>query len=155
MDWIAEYREARIECKRHFELYEDFVRVRGSFSCASDFDVTIKLRNLLPEFGRIRLRSKLFVVSMWECIIAAIVYAILISGLKMEPFGHVPGLVLMLATAGAIMMIVTFRKVEYASFKTEAGVTVLDIGRCGPDKERFEEFVEMVVRQIRKARQDG
>jgi len=38
----------------------------------------------------------------------------------------------------------------FARFPRRAGGSGLDIARSGPDRERFEEFVKRVQRQIRK-----
>ena len=55
-----------------------------------------------------------------------------------------------IAAAGLVISAMTYQRVVFARFPRRAGGGGLDIARSGPDRERFEEFVKRVQRQIRK-----
>jgi hypothetical protein len=54
------------------------------------------------------------------------------------------------ALAGLALSAVTYPRVMFARFPRQAGGGGLDIAPSGPDRERFEEFLRLVQRQIRK-----
>jgi hypothetical protein len=86
-------------------------------------------------------------------VLAAIIDSILVSGFKMPLFELASGLMLIGVVTGLIIMAASFKKIEFARFTSETEVVVFDIGRCGPDKEKFDEFVGLVLEHIRKAKQ--
>jgi hypothetical protein len=53
-----------------------------------------------------------------------------------------------LAFCGMLLALATIRRVEWASFKTVAGQERLNIARAGPDRARFESFVEALSAAI-------
>jgi hypothetical protein len=55
-----------------------------------------------------------------------------------------------IAAIGFGISAVTYQRVVFARFRRRTGGTGLDIARSGPDRKRFEEFVKLVQRQIRK-----
>jgi hypothetical protein len=46
----------------------------------------------------------------------------------------------------------SFRRIEFAQFRSQAGVAVLDVARAGPGRDEFDGFVDALVRQIQIAR---
>ena len=44
---------------------------------------------------------------------------------------------------------ITFKRIEYAQFRSRAGVVVLDVARSGPERHRFDGFVETLIWQIK------
>jgi hypothetical protein len=55
--------------------------------------------------------------------------------------------------AGLIVAIATMKKVEYARFCSEGyGMLLLNVARSGPDRNRFDSFVQALVSQIECAK---
>jgi hypothetical protein len=60
--------------------------------------------------------------------------------------------IIMLGVLGVILVGLSFRKVEFACFRSDAAVVVLDVARAGPDRDGFDEFVKALAGQIQVAR---
>lgn len=61
------------------------------------------------------------------------------------------------AVFGALALLIllsSWRKVEYAVFKNTTGVDAIAIARAGPDTSRFDLFVEELFRRIAQAKDD-
>ena len=68
-----------------------------------------------------------------------------------DPF-VVVGFLGFMGFVGVILMLATARKVEWIRFGTDAGVVVLDIARAGKEKDKLDDFVEVLISQITTAR---
>jgi len=153
MDPIATYAETRFSGKRQFELFSDTIRVRGKTFLKSDFDSTIPLKSLNPDFSRLRVRESAFVWGMWLIIIAALLGGILVAGFKLPADHILVVLVTIQPVAGLAFCLATFRKVEFYCFQNDSGVTLLDVARAGKEKDRFDDFAGSLTAAIRTSRE--
>ena len=65
----------------------------------------------------------------------------------------VPGVLGILSGSALIVAIATMKKVEYARFcAAEYGSVLLSVARSGPERNRFESFVQALVSQIQYAK---
>ena len=110
----------------------------GLFS--STFDTSLK--ELLPDYERVGLRSPLFrsgleilLLGMSNIIVFHRIASAVMVGLTLSIIG------LAFSAAG-------FKRVEYVRFVLKSGKPGLDIGRTGTDVDRFERFINAVQEQI-------
>ncbi len=152
MQPIATYSEVRFEGSRSFTLLSDKIVVRGKQSLQSEFEATIPLKTLDPSPDKLRSRNQIFTWGMWTAIIGFVVCAILVTGFHMGFATFPPGLVACIGMSGVILMLATFRKVEFVRFKNDGGIVILDIARAGKSATQFDSFIDALTRQIRAAR---
>lgn len=151
MEPIATYREKRFDGERTFELYADRVAVRGKVTLASDFDASVPLITLTGNITRLRLRNRGFFSGMWMAVLPAILASI-INKLYQGDTLEVTGFLILLSVCGLLLMAVTAKKVEFASFQSTSGGVGLDVARAGQDVENFDAFVNAVAQQIAAAK---
>lgn len=149
---LATYREARFDGKRQFDLFDHEIRVRGSVGIGMKIDTTIPLRQLQSRVIRIWVRNQNFKSGLNVFAIGFISAIILIEGFSFEFYEFLPGLAGIVALSGLCLMAATAKKVEYARFESDAGVAVLDVARAGPDREMFDEFIEVLQEKINACR---
>jgi hypothetical protein len=153
MTLLATYRERRLEGQRHFELFEDTIVVRGKDYFANEFETTISLRALDPALGWVRTRTAGF----WITTPLALLISIPLYCLVCTFLDNTEYLLLGFVGAGLLAIFLTLgvfiRKIEFSNFQNEQGITVLTVGRAGPDKEQYHGFVRLLTQQIEKVRQ--
>jgi hypothetical protein len=115
----------------------------------------VKLKDLDPNYEKLRVREKAFWSGIGLIIIPLVIAEILSSAFKVPFENPVMGLMLCFAVCGAVTCVVTFRKVEFYLFKNSSGIAVLDIARSGKNKNHFETFVEQVVSHIKHLEKAG
>ena len=161
MGVLATYEESRFEVRRRFDLFADRVRVTSTGLQAGP-EQTVPLSVLRPEATRFLGRGLLFRVGAWavvwgvlatsSMIVGMVFYGSLRSDVRaivpLVGFATVTALGLLVALAGA-------RPFEFARFSTDLGVSILVVGRCGPEADRFDRFVEKVAEQVRQVRGIG
>jgi len=151
---IDTYSEVRFDGKRSFQLFADRVVVRGSVTLTSDFDTSIPLASLQVEPTRLHIRHRVFVGGLWIATVSSILVAILVGGFHFSFLDWPVWLPAGFGVMGLLFMAATVRKVEFVQFKSNAGVTVLDIARSGKDASRFDSFIETLRSQIKKAKSE-
>ena len=145
---IAEYREQRIEGKRHFLLYSDHVRIEGTEYLKSECQLKIPLNQLNSEPNDHLLIAPTFKAGLWLMVPSLALLTFLAGsplGPSLEPL---MAFLLALAAAGLIMAFVARRRVRYKSFQNLSGQTVLDIALTKGSEEEFESFVTAAQSQI-------
>lgn len=149
----ATYQEGRFGLHRRFELFPDRVRVVGRGTNVGRFDETIPLGILQPEPSRVWVRGLLFGYGKLVLLSAACAGVTLVAtrGLDRAGTEWTYSVLAVVAATGLLLVAVGMRQVEFARFRTDAGVFALDVGRVGPDAA-FDEFTELLVARIRQAR---
>jgi hypothetical protein len=144
----ATYCERRLEGQREFYLLQDAIRIRGKTD-SSEYEVTVDLKTVEPRFDVIAVQSKYHhwaVLVTMGCLLA-------LFFVQDRPITSPVPLALFSAVGiSLVFVILTLRKVEFASFKHVSGATAFDIARAGRDSIRFDAYVESIVRQIRISR---
>jgi hypothetical protein len=153
MDPIATYTERHPQVTRTFKLYPDRVEIHAQWLVKS-YDSTVPLSSLKSAHREITVRNRHYKT-------AKMIFGLGLVLIAMAVYRHQPGQALgsTLMFAGVVtmsaaiaIMIRTYGKVIFARFNNDQDKPGLDIARIGPDKERFEEFVAQVQKQIRAAR---
>lgn len=145
------YMETRFRGKRTFALYSDRIDVTGKVFLQSDFDVSIPLSELSPNFAKVKVRDGIFFHGLALFVGFLILYGILSSVFHARADNFIVCLIAFLPFTGLILMAATFRKVEFCRFKTHAGLYVLDVARSGREQARYDEFIEKLTEAIRLA----
>ncbi len=151
MEPIATYAEQRFDGKRTFELFADRVVVRGKTTLRSDFEVTVPLASLTPEFARVRARYSGFFAGLAIMTSSAVLAFVVAQISAKDPFEAV-GFLGFVGLIGFLLSAATAAKVEWVTFASDAGVTLLTIARAGKEKARFDSFVHVLTSQIVAAR---
>lgn len=141
---IARYREKRFDGQRDFRLFDDRIVVAAKDYLGSESENSVMLNTLVPVLGRGRGRSSGFSSGI---LMAAVAFGLLQSG-TLDLFSHWGGLTFCVGIGGALMSIVTARKIEWVYLSSEAGIISVSIAKCGPDKASFDAFVERLLAQV-------
>jgi hypothetical protein len=152
MQPLATYQAVWFDSRHTFELYPDAVRVVGVTFFQSSVDATVPLATLQPRVDRVWRRSGAFLGGIYLLAFGLVGYGTLVEGFHMDSFGRAPGAIGVSALAGIIMALATARKTEFAQFVSDAGVPELTIARSGKTPDEFEEFVGLILTQIRKVK---
>ena len=148
MSTITRYSERRCEGKRDFTLLPDRIEIQGKEYLGADYETTVLLKTLAPEIDRMRVRSGTFNSGLWLFFVPAIVAFTLVQGFGQPALSSTTGFLWTLALCGAFVMLATLKKEVYAVFKSTSGIATLSIAKEGKERDRFDDFVAAVQRQI-------
>jgi hypothetical protein len=155
-DPIATFHEVRLEQKRLFRLFEDRIEIEGR-SINSRFETKIPLKSLNPAPERIWIRDSAFShgFSLVLCAVFFLIFVMIaLSDMTELPRNAKIGITLFelfLGIGGAVLMAANWRKLEYLNFKNTSEVVILNIGKVGKEKGKFDSFIELFVQQIKSA----
>jgi hypothetical protein len=155
MEPIATYSEVRFDGSRTFTLLPDKILIRGKRTLGSDLEMSIALKTLHPESDKLRARNKGFTSGMWLATFSFVTCSILVSGFHMSALTPPAGGVACICMAGILLMLATYRKVEYVRFKNDGGIAILDIARAGKNAAQLDSFIEALTKQIKVAKGIG
>jgi hypothetical protein len=153
MEAIATYTERHPQVARTFKLFPDRVEIHAQWLVKS-YDSTVPLASLKPAHREITVRNRHYKT-------AKMVFGLGLVLIAMAVYNHRPGQPLgsplmfggvVIMSAAIALMVRTYGKVVFARFNNQEDKPGLDIARIGPDKQRFDEFVAQVQKQIRAAR---
>jgi len=147
---IGTYVERLVQVGRVFELYPDRVVVSAKWWWGRPYQTTVPLASLSPDCVYQLIRYRLFKHGILALAIG--VALAVLCGRSDGTLLHQAALVggWGIAVAGLAISALTYQRVVFARFPRRAGGSGLDIAQSGPDRQRFEEFVKLVQRQIRK-----
>ncbi len=154
---IAIYRESRFERRCRFDLFADAIRARGK-TFTTDFDTTIPLSRLHPEMVRLRVYGVLLYSGFWIFmfgLIGLLVIGYLVIGSDPRVPNSVSKPIGAIALTGLLTMVLGLRKIEIVTFVSDAGVPTLSIARTRRRGVEFEQFLTLLVEQIRRVRAEA
>lgn len=152
MEPIATYSEKRFEGSRKFELFEDKICIQGKICTKGDFELALDLKDLNPEYSIFRFRPKFWLSGVWIIIIPIFIAVFLSKAYKMTVEDFPMVLALIMPVVGIVLILATFKKVEFYSFRNSSEVTVLDIARSGKEVDKFDGFVEKLIDCIKASK---
>lgn len=132
MESLATYSEVRFDGSRVFTLLPDKIIVHGKQSLRSEFETAIALTCLNPNPDKLFVRNPSFFGGLWMAIVSFVVCCILISGFGVSLEKSAPVLLIVLGLAGVVLMLATFRKVEFVRFKNDGGIVLSLISHAQP-----------------------
>ena len=151
---LEKYREHRLEGIRTFDLYPDKIVIRGLMRLGSNFESTISLSSAQPEIHRIWVRTQYFQLAA-AVFLLGILFVFIAT--QLEKIGSVDSLLVAASYAfplvGLIAIFLTKRKLEFVRFANNSSIALFDLARSGPDSENFDDFVNVIVKQIAASRQ--
>lgn len=148
MEPIARYREKRFEGRRDFQLFDDRVVIVAKDYMGAESEVSVMLNTLVPVPNRARVRGSEF---SWGVIMVVISFALLQSG-TVDLFSYWGGMAASMGVSGALIVLVTFRKIEWILLNSAIGIHSLSIAKSGPDEASFDAFVERLLAQVIEAK---
>ena len=149
MEPLARYFEQRFDGKRTFYLFPDNLKVRGAETLGADYEQTFRLASLQPEVNRVWYRNRSFNAGLWMFVGGGFAFSVLTWGLGRSFEWFWLGTTGCVAFPGLLLALATCRKVEYAVFRSEAGVEAVSVARSGREAAAFDSFVKRLAEQIR------
>ncbi|HEV2331363.1 MAG TPA: hypothetical protein VGY56_21485 [Verrucomicrobiae bacterium] len=153
MDAIATYSERRIDGRRQFSIYPHEIVIVGRARFGAHFEVRLPLKTIDSTVSRLFIRSTLFLAGMCMAVGCAFICIILASLSPAVSWSYwLVWVIIAFGIVGFVLAGLSFKKIEFAQFRSQAGVRVLDIARSGPEHHKFDEFVQTLIQQIQAAK---
>lgn len=151
MTAIATYSEVTLFGKRQYELHSDEILIKGAGSWSYDFEQTLPLTKISPDYIRLRIRPNVAWISLTLSLITGLLSVVLVRDFAIRS-AAVPGVLGIFSASALIVAIATIKRVEYARFCSDGyGGVVLNVARSGPERNQFDSFVRKLVSQIELA----
>jgi hypothetical protein len=152
MQPILTYSQATLSGKARYELFPDKIVIRGGVAGSYDYEQTLDLKKISPEYIRLRVRPKVAWISLCLSILTGFACFVLVQDFSVPD--AIPGTLGIFSASAIIVAAATMKKVEYASFCSEgSGSVLLNVARSGPGRNQFDSFVNALVLQIDFAKQ--
>ena len=146
------YREATLFGQRKYELQPGKIIIVGKAPGSYEFEQTIDLSQINPDYIRVRIRPTVAWISLAFSLVSGLLSIVLVKEFAIKS-AAVPGVLGILSVSALVVAIATMRRVEYARFCSDGyGSVLLNVARSGPDQDQFESFVETLVGQIDAAK---
>lgn len=142
------YSEQRFDGKRTFQLFTDRVLICGSETFSTTYEQTVRLESLRSEFDRTWYRSPSFMHGLKLAGGSLVAVSVLHSGFGMSVGSYFGGLAAVGVVTGLLLAFATRRRVEFAVFKTQAGVGALSVARSGRQAADYDAFIQRLIHQI-------
>ena len=150
---IMDYEEKTFDGKRHYILSDTNITVKGKVFLSSDFDVTIDLKTLNPNYEKHWIRSGSFNQGITMALVFIIGASIIRQLFELSLWDSPVPFLYLLGFCGVLLMAVTFKKIEYACFNNSSGTQVLGIARAGKRKSEFNDFINQLCDNIKNSPQ--
>jgi hypothetical protein len=152
MKAIATYSEVTLTGKRKYELYSDSIVIKGSGTWSYEFEQTLVLKKISPDYVRLRIRPSVAWISLTMFLLTGLACILLIYEFPIRS-DAIPGVLGIFSGSALIVALATMRKVEHARFCSENYASVLlSVARSGPERNQFDTFVQTLVSQIEHAK---
>lgn len=146
---LAIYRERLLQVRRVLALYPDRIEVQAKWLGGGRFSYTVRLSDLRAKPTEARIRQRIWRKGL---IVAMLAAAAAVVVQRYAHWGQTAMYILWsIAVAAGIFTLIAWKKVQFMRFTQHDGKPGLDIARSGPDADRFDQFIEQVRQQIRRA----
>ena len=145
---IATYTERLPQVCRSFQLFPDRVEVDAKWTLGKSFRMTVALRELSGRTRAFHVKNRWFPRAVM--IGATMVAAALVLGRPGYPEAvrHASGYGWPLAGIAFAVALMCMQRRQFVHFPRNDGRPGLDLCKAGPDRARFEAFVEEIRRRI-------
>ena len=155
MKALNTYSEVTLAGKRKYELYSDKIVTRGIGTWCYEFEQTLALTKISPDYIRLRIRPTVAWISLTIFFLTGLLSVVLVREFAIHS-SAVPGVLGIFSGSALIVAIATMKRVEYARFCSEGyGSVLLNLARSGPERNRFDGFVQALVSQIEYAKKSA
>jgi hypothetical protein len=152
MEAIVTYSEVTLTGKRKYELYPDKIVTRGSATWSYEFEHTLPLTQISADYVKLRMRPIVSWISLTIFFLTGLLSIVLVREFAIQS-SAIPGVLGIFSGSALIVAIATMKKVEYARFCAAGyGSVLLSVARSGPERNRFDSFVQALVSQIEYAK---
>ncbi|MCY2994532.1 MAG: hypothetical protein NTY19_42705 [Planctomycetota bacterium] len=145
---IATYTERLPQVQRVFRLYQDHVEIQAKWTIGKEYQASVKLADLKPQVQRFFVRNRWFKRSILIGSLAVAAAVVFTQGDYPEWLQRNVQFCWAIAAGCGGMACVTFRRQQFARFARRDGQPGLDVCSAGPDRARFDEFVEQLRNRI-------
>lgn len=145
---LEAYNEVRFDGKRRFELADGRVLISANLIMGPSYETQVGYDLMDPAVSVVREHYKLFWPAVVGIPLFAIITFVMVDSLGFQMFDFLPGLFLGLTIISFVVATITRRPIEYARFCTSAGIPILDIGRAGPDRDKFDQYIASIMERI-------
>jgi hypothetical protein len=149
--FLATYTERLPQVRRVFHLYRDRLEIHAKWTIGKTYETTVKLADLTPQVKRFFVRNRWFKRSILIGALAIAAAVVFTRGDYPEWLRRNAQLCWAVAIGCGGMACLTYSRQQFACFVRRDGQPGVDICSAGPDRARFDEFVEQVQNRIRKA----
>ncbi|MEK6257190.1 MAG: hypothetical protein AABP62_01105 [Planctomycetota bacterium] len=153
---IATFAELTFFDKRWLTLYPDRVFVQRKLSNGTETECTVYLERLSPEAGRGKAKRPLFMLAFWVFAFGMILLFVSkqneLHVMWAKPLRPKEWLALACIFGGIGGLLATLRSIEFCHFTNRDGIVVLSVRCLGSDSAKYEQFIDVLVRQIQAAR---
>ena len=148
-DIIASYTETTPHGRRTFHLHKEQIVVDGLWD-GMKYETTVMLESVRPLPDKLWYRDPAFRQGIWW-LLASVFLFLVPTTVRFQDailkwfvaFG-------IGALVGGVWICFRFRsRNEYARFVSTAGILLLDIGKAGLERDKFDGFIEQIVQQVR------
>ena len=136
-DTADSYHEHRFDGERRFEIRQDQLTIRGHASLGAKFEQTVPLASLVLPPDRQWARPTGFNAGIWM----ALIFSSIPLGFGASLNTYWSGLSWVLAIGGVLLSITTARRVEWVTFRNQAGVPLLSVAKSRKDPQGFDRFI--------------
>jgi hypothetical protein len=156
---IATFAELTFFDKRWLTLFADRVFVQRKLSNGTETEGTVYLDRINPEAGRGKQKSPWFVPATWIMMFGMILLFVSkqneLHSMWAKPLRPIEWIALACLFGGIGVLLATLRSIEFCHFTNRDGIVVLSVRRLGSDSAKYEEFIDVLIRQIQAARQQA
>jgi len=143
-----DYFEKSFDGKKSYHLGEDSISVKGTVFLTSNYESEIKFADLTSNTETLYIRSKSFFSALWMALVGFITPVVLIEAFHLSFTDHSVILFNIFGVSGVLMMLATYKKIKHVQFRNSNGIPILAVGKSGPDKGKFDEFIEVIKSKI-------
>lgn len=151
MNAAVKYREVSPGLRREFSLYPGKVVIIGRVVGGKDFETHIPLKELMPDFGYVRFRSRRCAAGFLLFTALAVFLWVFLGPFRMPLLSARVGVTAALAGMSLGLALAYLPKYKAYRIVNNQGVVIIDVIEAGPDKARCREFVEQIAAAIREA----
>jgi len=133
--------------RRHYELREASIHVRGTQTNGDSFEVEIPYKQINPFPEKLRVYSPFFRLGLCFFVFGVLALC-LMRAMDFAGKGTFFSAALGLVVFGAVMALLGLKKIEMIRFNSTAGVPCLAVIRAGRYKSHYQSFVSELQNRI-------
>ena len=133
------------------ELRDEAVLVNGTTANGTQFEGEVRYGDLRPAPEKQWVHSDLYWSGVYVLSLSALAIYGLAFFLQSPDKGFFWWMAFVTAGVGLLMILAFQRKIEMVIYSSSAGVPMLVIMKVGPEKAKFESFVQELHARIRQA----
>jgi hypothetical protein len=148
---LATYTERLPQVRRVFRLFPDRVEVAAQWTLGRSYRITVKLADLSGQVNTFMVKNRWMPKAVMVGALAVAVALVLNRPGYPDPVRHAALFAWPVAGLAFVLALLCLPRRRFIHFPRRDGKPGLDICQAGPDRARFEDFVNQVRRCIARA----